>query len=336
MDKKRLIKAALLLIAAILILIWGYSYLKNNDLLVNEDEYFAVYQDVKELAPGNSVYINGLKVGNVAEIQFRDSKLNYLVVKFFLKKGIKVPKNSIAEIASIDLMGTKAIRLIIKNMNGEYHQSGDTLLSGIEGDLKEQVNKQILPLKLKVQDLIGSFDSVLVVINTILNDQTRQNLSQSFDHIQVTLKNLESTTFSLDTLMTTQKVRLVTILTNVETISTNLKNNGENFTKIITNFANISDTLAKANFSKVIKDADDAITKFNYAMTEINNGNGTIGKLIYDQDLYNNLHSASKNLDDLIIDIKQNPKRYIRFSAFDIGRTVIKQEIKPDSTNIKK
>jgi phospholipid/cholesterol/gamma-HCH transport system substrate-binding protein len=136
--------------------------------------------------------------------------------------------------------------------------------------------------------------------------------------------------------MTTQKVRLVTILTNVETISTNLKNNGENFTKIITNFANISDTLAKANFSKVIKDADYAITKFNYAMTEINNGNGTIGKLIYDQDLYNNLHSASKNLDDLIIDIKQNPKRYIRFSAFDIGRTVIKQEIKPDSTNIKK
>lgn len=330
MDNKRLLKAAGLFIASIIILIWGYNYLNNNDLLVSEDEYFAVYKDVKELSPGNSVYINGLKVGNVADIYFRDSKLDYLVVKIFLNNDIKLPKNTIAEITSIDIMGTKAIRLLMKKKD-KYHKSGDTLLSAIEGDLKEQVNQQILPLKLKAEDLIGSFDSVLVVINTILDDQTRQNLSKSFDHIQVTLKNLESTTFSLDTLMTTQKSRLVIILSNVELITTNLKNNSENLNKIFTNFANISDTLAKANFAKVIKEADGALSKFNMTMEEINKGNGTIGKLIYDQALYNNLLDASKNLDKLIIDIEKNPKRYIRFSAFDIGKTVIKQEVKSDS-----
>lgn len=334
MDKKRFIKAALLFISAIAILIWGYNYLNNNNLLRVENEYYAVYKDVKQLSTGNAVYINGHKVGNVSNISFLNQNLDLLLVEFFLDKDIKLPKSTIAEIASLDLMGTKGINLLLKNTSDDYLLPGDTLLSAIEGDLKEQVNQQILPLKLKAEDLIGSIDSVMIVINAILNDNTRENISKSFGHIQIALKNLESTTYSLDTLMTTQKTRLGIIIANAESITSNLKNNNENITNILKNFSSISDTLAKANFANVIKQADQALTQFNSAMTMINSGKGTIGKLVHDEALYDNLHSASINLDKLLIDIEKNPKKYLRFSAFDIGRTVINQEIQKDTSKI--
>ncbi len=336
MDKKRFIKAALLFISAIVILIWGFNYLKNNDLLKTDSEYYAVYNHINDLSTGNAIYINGYKIGNISDISFKDGNLDRLIVKFFISKDIKLPKDAIAEIVSLDLMGTKGIKLLVKNgTTDEFLQPGDTLLSAVEGDLKEQVNKQILPLKLKAEDLIGSIDSVMVVINTILNDKTRENLNKSFSHIQVTLKNLESTTFALDTLMYSQKTKLAMIIANAESITTNLAENNDNIGNILQNFSDISDTLAQANFAHVINQADLALTQFNSVMTQINSGEGTVGKLIYDEVLFENLLNASKNLDLLMIDIKQNPKRYIRFSAIDLGRTVIKQEVKKDTTKTK-
>lgn len=330
-ETKRYIKTGILFVIIIFISIWGVNYIRSNDLISNQIKLYGVYSNVKELSEGNHVYLNGTKVGKVSKVSFLNGDLNKLLVEFHIRKEIKIPDSSIAMITSTDIMGTMGLKILLNKNTKTYYKSGDTLFSKVENSLSEEVNKQILPLKIKTENMLSTLDSLLIAFRSVFNPGTRANIKQSFEHIQVTLKNLEHTTSTLDTLMTSEKAGITKIIDNAESITNNLKNNNENIEKILSNFSDMSDSLSASGFVNIIHNADTAIFQLNSILNRINKGKGTIGLLLKDEKLYNELKKASRDLDDLLLDIKNNPKRYVRFSAIDFGKKIIINETKIDS-----
>jgi phospholipid/cholesterol/gamma-HCH transport system substrate-binding protein len=322
-EKRRIIKTGVLFVIVIILLIWGVNYIRSNDIITGKTRLFAVYDNVKELSEGNHVYLNGTKIGKVVKVDFLKGNLNKLVVEFHIRKDIKIPDSSIAMISSTDIMGTKGLRIILNNRTKTYHSTGDTLLSDVETSIQEEVNQQILPLKLKTESMIGTLDSLLVAFRAVFNPATRLNIKKSFEHIQLTLQNLESTSSRLDTLMRSEKKRISQIIRNAESITENLENNNETINKILTNFGDISDTLVSANFVNVIYQAETSITRLSEVLDKVEKGEGSLGLLINDKSLYDKLENTAHDLDELLLDIKKNPKRYVRFSAFSIGKRII-------------
>lgn len=336
MDRKKIVKIGIFVVIVIALFIWGYSFLKSKNILSNNDFYYGIYNDVNGLTVSNAVYMSGMKIGTVREIYFANDSVSEIIVVLSVDNNILIPFKSTAEIKSQDLMGTKAIHIMRAEKFSKFHEPYDTLKTAVEAGLKEQVNRQILPLKAKAEDLIASFDSVLIVIQSVFNEQARENLAKSFVHIKTTLENLSHASFNLDTLLSSQRGKISRILTNIESISLNLKNSNEQITNILQNFSAISDSIAKADFASIFIRADTAITAISKIVTKINKGEGTLGMLIYDDKLYKTIDDAAKDLDALIIDINKNPKKYVHFSAFDFGRTVIIDDEKAKEKHLKK
>jgi phospholipid/cholesterol/gamma-HCH transport system substrate-binding protein len=322
-ENKRIVKTGILFVFIIFLTIWGVNYIRSNDIITGKTKLYAVYDNVKELSEGNYVFLNGTKIGKIAKVDFLKGNLNKLLVEFHIRKDIKIPDSSIAMITSTDIMGTMGLKIILAKNSNKYYKSGDTLIGDVEASIQEEVNKQILPLKLKTESMIGTLDSLLVAFRAVFNPGTRNNIKKSFEHIQITLKNLESTTSRLDTLMKSEKNRISDILKHAESITSNLENNNESINTILSNFEEISDTLASANFVNVIYQAESAISRINIVLDKIDKGEGSLGLLLNDRALYDKLEQSSKDLDELLLDIKKNPKRYVRFSAFSIGKKII-------------
>ena len=318
----REIKAGVIVIIAIAFFVWGYSFLKGKDLFEKTYSYFAIYDRVDGLMNSAPVYVNGLKVGNVGNISFLSDTNRQIIIELKILKDFFIPKKSIAEIYSADLMGTRAIKIILSNEN-TFYRPYDTIISSIEADLKTQVSAQVLPLKLKAEDLIKSIDSVMTVVQSIFDRQTRYNISRSIESIRMTVESLEKTSVALDTLVQSEKYALTRIIANIESISENLKNNNELITNIMKNLSNLSDSLQQANIKQTILNANKALYEANLILDKINRGEGSLGMLIQNEQLYKNLESSSRNLDLLLRDLRENPKRYVHFSLFDFGRTVI-------------
>ena len=336
MKIKREIKIALVVILAIGIFVWGFNFLKGKNVFSTKRYLYAVYDQVNGLVEANPVLINGLKVGQVDDIYFKPDGSGKIIVKMLITNNdIKIPKNTVAKIFASDFMGSKAIDLRMtdtikgKTINSKivWANSGDTLYSAIATSIQEEVSVQMLPLKQKAERMMSSMDSVLAVIQYIFNEDTRENLAKSFESIKFTIKNLESTTFNIDTFVTTERYRLSSILANVESISTNIKNNNQKITNIINNFSSLSDSLSKSKIVSTITNANKAITDFSTIMEKINSGEGTMGMLIHNDTLYKNLAKSSKDLDLLMEDMRLNPKRYVHFSVF--GKSGKKQPYKP-------
>jgi phospholipid/cholesterol/gamma-HCH transport system substrate-binding protein len=325
MNKSAITKIGILVVGAIALLIWGVSYLKGEDIFKKEDVYFVIYPDVNGLSVSNPILINGFKVGQVSHIEYIQDTVDLFKVSFIVNNKYKIREGSVAQIFSQDIMGTRAIR-IVRGIGNGYHQSGDTLLSSIEGGLVEQVNMEIAPLKKKAESLISSLDSAIIIIREIFNQKTQENLRNTFVSLKTTVENLQSSTFTLDTLLTTEKSKLAQIFSNVESITANLKNNDEKISTIISNFSNISDSLAKADIASTLAKADKALLQLNQTLNSINNGQGTIAQLLHNDTLYQNLENASYHMSRLMRDLHENPKRYLHFSVFDLGKTVYQSE----------
>lgn len=313
-----------LFVIVIALLVMGINYLKGIDFFNPNNTFYAVYSNVNGLKVSNDVTVNGYTIGQVRDISLKQD-FSGVVVAFSIDKEFNIPDSTIAQIYSSDIMGTKAVRLILSKASKKL-SDGDTLIPDSEKDLKAQVNAELLPLKKKTESLIMSFDSALAIIQNIFNEKTRQNLLMSFESIKRTLQYLEGTSLIMDTLLTSQKSRLIQIFSNVESITYNLKKNNEALTNIINNFSSISDTLARIQFVSVMENAEKTLIQTNQIVEKINEGQGTIGMLINNDTLYQHLEQSAKDLDFLLRDIKENPKRYLHFSVFDFGKTVVKEE----------
>lgn len=312
--KKEFIIGALVTISLAL-LYWGVNFLKGESVFSKERVFIALYDDVAGLEKANPITINGLQVGQVRDMYFTKDGSAAVVLELVIRNNIDIPANSTAKIVSSDLLGSKAVEFTLGTSN-ELAQSGDTLMSELEMSIKEEVNRQLRPLKLKAEDLMSQIDTVLTMLQGLVSDDNTDNFSKSVKHIANSFENLESTTSTLDTLMSGQKNRLENILGNIESITYNLKQNEENINNIMANFSSISDSLAKIEFAKTMASVDKAMKDMAAISDKINRGEGSMGMLINNDTLYIELEKSSRELNLLLEDIRLNPKKYVRFSVF--------------------
>ncbi len=321
MSKSGIIKIGIMVIFAIVVLIWGIAYLKGKDIFNKENYYYVVYKDISGLTPSGSVMINGYKIGQVTDIKLYQDSSEYIVAQIMINSKFKVRKGAVAQIYSTDLMGTKAVR-ILYGSGKDYYMDGDTIPGAIEGDLMEQVNMEILPLKRKAESLIGSIDSAIVMFRAVFNEKTQENLRRTFASLKNTVANLERSTMVVDTMMSSESTRIAHILSNVDSISSALENNKDEISNIIENFSAISDSLAKADIAHTLMQVDTALLQFNEILAAVNKGDGTISQLLHNDTLYMNIENATYHLNRLLRDMHENPKRYVNFSLMDFGKTV--------------
>jgi phospholipid/cholesterol/gamma-HCH transport system substrate-binding protein len=308
-------KAGILIVVAIALFVYGYNFLKGSDIFSSKKKYFAVYNNVDGLLVSNPIQINGYKVGQVKATKLLNDGTGRILVEFAVDKTLDIPKNVIARIYSFDLLGSKAIKLEF-TPSKELTQDGDTLRTDKEDDLKTSVDKRLGPLQKKAEGLISNIDSVMVVINHILNRSAGDNLEKSFESIRRSLETFERTSIRLDTLVKSQQYRISNIFGKIESISTNLAHNNDKITKVLTNFESISDSLAKSNLKSTVNNANKALADAAVIMTKIKKGEGSMGMLINNDSLYRKLDKSAEDLDKLLVDMKENPSRYVHFSVF--------------------
>ncbi len=320
-NKYKYILIGLLAGITILIFVLGLNFLKGKNYFIQEDTYYVVYDRIEGLTKSSPVLLNGYNVGQVRDIRFNNLKKGDLVVKFVVEKDIHIPKQSIARIFSQDLMGTKAIDLVFSDQDSLL-SSGDTLIPETEESLKEQVSIEMLPLKNKAEDLLQEMEYAIKIINSIFNERTQQNLKQIIEELNYTSKNLRSSTASIDTLLIKENKRIHRLLVNLESITNNFSKNNENITGLMANLKTLTDSLKKADFNSTVDEVDSTLMAINNVLRKIQTQEGTLGKLIYNDSLYNALNRSTEDIGLLAEDLRVNPKRYLHFSAFDLGRTM--------------
>lgn len=311
-------KSGFIFLLAIVFLVYGLKYLKGLNVFQSNKPYYAIYDDIDGLQVGSSIRLNGFNVGMVNNIVLSNN--NKLLVTLNINSVDSIPKNSICKIVNQDLMGTKGVSLVL-GKSDLYAKPGDTLQSGVENSLQDEVNAQILPLKNKAEELIGSVDSLLTVVAAVLNKNTRKNLSNSIKSLDETFSILSQTMIKVDSMVYHNDKRVSKIIINLESITTNLNDSNSGIKPILYNLSLISDSLSNSNIGSLVEN-------INNISNNINSGSGSLTKLMKDDKLYNNLEKSTSELAELIEDIKNNPKRYVNFSI--LGGTNKSYEKKKD------
>ncbi len=317
MKLSKEVKVGLVTVIAIGCFLYGFNFLKGKNLFSTQRKFYAVYHDIDGLVEANPLMINGFRVGMVGKIELANDTSGLVIVTLLMNDDAQIPKKSIAKVISSDILGSKAVQMILVNdKSGLYAKSGDTLASAQEDNLKTSVNKTIAPLQKKVEGLLSSIDSVMIVVQQVFNENARKNLSQSFEKIKGAISSLETTSFRLDTLVVNERVKISSILTKINVLATTLANNSDKLSNVINNFSNISDSLAKSNLTSAINNADLALSQASTILNKINTGQGTMGMLINNDSLYRKLDQSSADLDRLLKDLRINPERYVHISVF--------------------
>jgi phospholipid/cholesterol/gamma-HCH transport system substrate-binding protein len=294
------IKIGIMVIVAIILFIFGYNYLKGKNLLEESRTFYAVYDQVEGLSKSSLVTINGLQVGTIMNINIRDDAK--LVVVMNIKNDFPFSKSSIAEIYGGDLIGGKSIAIVPDFEDKILAKPGDTLIGKIEVGLLELVNDKLSPLQQKIEDGVSSVDTLLTSINYVMDDNTQNSLKNSILKFNKTIDRLSRTSVQIDNLLSENSDEFTNTMTNISEMS-------EKFNRI-------SDTLSRIEFNKIVKDLEATLAQVKNITEKIDGGEGSLGLLINDKKMYNNLENASKELEELIQDMKLNPKRYVHFSVF--------------------
>ena len=302
-------KVGALTAIAIALLFIGYSFLKGNDIFTSENMYYTDYDHVDGLSVSNPVLVNGFKIGRVSKTRLMDN--GKIRTEFKIKNDYKIPSGTIARISNDGFLGGKVIVFELGKSN-VYVKDGDPIQSDVQANLLQKVE----PLQKKVEDLVVKLDSVLSAVNTALDQEFQRDFKSSLRSISKSLNNMEKITSDVEGLMGSEKVRLATIMQNLESITNNFKNNNTRINKIMANLDNLSSDLSKTEIKATVDNANKAMHDVQAITEKINNGQGSIGLLINDDKLYNNLNNASQNLDNLVNDLKTNPGRYLKISIF--------------------
>lgn len=319
-------KVGIYIVLTIVILYWGINFLKGNDIFASSRVYYAVYDNTEGLTPAVSVAINGKQVGFIDDIYFHPDKSGRLVVRMKMQMDYPLPADSKARIHSSGLLGERNIQLVLGD-SLSLAQDGDTLFSAIEGSLTDAVNKQVAPIKAKAENLLASLDTAVTLLTGFLDQDTRDNFRKSFASLQRTFNRLDQSSAILARYLDENQGNFDRFAQNLASITDNLKNNNENITMVLNNLNAITDSLQKANITQTFGKVNHAMTQLDSSLTKINNGEGTIGQLVNNTKLYDNLEDASSSLNRLLLDIKYNPNKYVQFSMFGSKRSFTDEEI---------
>lgn len=302
-------KVGALTAIAIAILFIGYSFLRGNDVFSSDNMFYTDYDNVDGLTTSKPVMVNGYQIGRVSKMYLLDN--GKIRTEFKIKSSYEIPSNTIARIVSESILGSKVIVFDFGNST-TYAQDGDPLQSDVQANLMEKVE----PLQKKIENLVVKLDSVLSAVNTALDDEFQRDFKKSLHSIAISLNNMEKITNEVEGLMGSEKIRLAKIMQNLESITSNFKDNNEKINSILSNLDNMSNDLSKTEIKATIDNAHQAMKDVQAITDKINKGEGSLGQLVNDDKLYNNLNNASQNLDQLVHDLKTNPGKYLKISIF--------------------
>ena len=298
------LKTGIIAVIIIGISIWGFNFLKGQNILDPGSRTFKVeYAKIGGLSKSSTVTINGLKVGKVDNIEFDTSveKRGHLLVTFIIDNDFEFSKRSIVKIYSPNPLSGSNLA-IIPNYEGDIAASGDLLQGEMEESLFTSIGERLNPLQQKIESVIVRTDSLFGGLNKILNDNTINGINTSIANLSATIIDIRKTIESVNSMVSDNQE--------------NLKITIENTRNITANFSKVSENINAVDFKKIIDKADEAVGNFNKMSKKINSGEGTLGQLLNDKRMYDNLEAATGELEQLLRDIKLNPKRYIHFSVF--------------------
>ncbi len=331
--KSKFIRLGILIVVSLFILIWGLSYLKGNDIFRRSSEYHVIYESVDGLSQSNDVLLSGYKIGQVTNIGFLNDNSGRLLVSIVVDSSIDIPVNSVAQIVSSDIMGTRSIKIVMSDLN-TYHSENDTLRGAIEADLKDQVSMQVLPLKNKAEELLSSLDSAITGLAFIFDEDAQRNWSESFENINRTMANLEGTTSDLQEMVSLEKENITGIIDNLENITSTFSQNAPELETAIKNLSSFSDSLAQVQVSPLMNNITSASGQLNDVLAQLKSTDNTLGSLLNSDELYGSLNQLSENLNLLMNDVRINPDRYLNLSAVNLGRKVYINALEGKSEDI--
>ncbi|MDM1045592.1 MCE family protein [Myroides sp. 1354] len=294
MKISREIKTAILVLGAIALFIWGYSFLDGRNLFDNSTKYYVEYDNVEGLTTSSNVTINGLVVGKVSRINI-NAQTGKLVVELMMTHPIDIAKSSVATIYSPGLLGGKGISIDPKFGDTDYAESGQYLKGTVQFDITEKLVGELEPLKTKLDEVLVNANAMLVAINGVLDEQMQADLKTSVTELKGTLAGANK-------LMNGIEPQLKGTMTNLNVMSKN--------------FVGLSQDLSELDINGTFANLQSASANIDKLLADIESGNGSVGKLLKDEELYKNLTGASKELEELMRDLKENPKRYVHFSLF--------------------
>lgn len=315
MAISREVKTGILVIAGILLLYLGYKFLDNSAIFNKSRVYHVQYENVAGLAASAPVTVNGLEVGNVERIEFTGDSAE-LLVTFKVDTDFQFSKTSTVQIYSSGFIGGNNLAIIPDFTNKEIAQSGDMLKGEIQQGMIDGIMDKFAPLSEGLESTVIALDTLLSNLNEVLDDKTKNNLKSSIANLNSTLVSFNGVSKDIKGMLDNNKEKLNSTFANLDITSKN--------------FAKLSDSLAQLEIGQMTKDMQNMIAKFETITTRIDNGEGSVGKLLKDEELYNNLTGASAELEKLLEDMKLNPKRYVHFSLF--GKKA-KQYETPNETN---
>lgn len=298
------LKTGIIAIIIIAVFIWGFNFMKGHDVFGPSSRHFKVeYSNVGGLTEASLVTINGLKVGKVDDIDFNDdpNKKGELVVKFTMDNDFEFTKNSVVKIYSPNPLSGSNLA-IIPSYKGEPAVSGDFLIGEIESTLFTSIGERLDPIQTKLEKVLVSADTLFQRINYVLDQKTSNSIQRSIKGLELTIADVRNTIGSVNSLLDSSAVDFKETIKNTKSLTANLEK--------------VTDTLANSNIGEIMRKAENTLTSVNSLLKGMDEGKGTFGKLVNDETLYNNLTTMSKELENLLREMKLNPKRFVHFSLF--------------------
>jgi phospholipid/cholesterol/gamma-HCH transport system substrate-binding protein len=302
------VKVGATALLTIVVFIWLYSFLKGKDFLSSTAYYYSVYDNIGGLQESSPVEINGYKVGIVQSIDFVDEVSGKLLVAFSVSKDFKLPKNTVAEILPMSLLGGMKVQFVYGNGPGVY-ENEDTIPGRVAESIITTVQNELIPVKDKISSLLVVLDSVITSVDKLMDKDFRENLAG-------TVENLNHSTKSLDKVLTSKETELKATIDNLNKFSMMLSDNSENMGGTIKNIKTITDTIAAADLYATVTNLKTSLEKATVMVGNLNDGKGSAGQFLTNDTLYTNLSSSLGSLNALLQDMKANPKRYVHFSIF--------------------
>ncbi len=317
MKFQKEIKAGIIAIISIVVLIYGVNFLKGYSFFGGDDVYYAYFENSNQLMVSSDVSLNGVVVGKVVDIEIipENAPNRRVKVTFNIQnESIKISKGSTVEIGSPDFF-TKGLILKTNPQSKNYYSIGSEI-PGIRSsqDIAYQVKEYADPITQKLQSMMISVDNMVNSLSAFWDSTATSEIEGSFSRVKMTINKLGDAAEEIELFVAQEKLQFSRIMSNVESITSNLKKSNEQVSEIIGNAKKITDDLVSADFKTVITEASASIQKINEVLDEVQNGTGSLSKLLHDEALYTNLVESNKKLQDLVDDLKLHPERYIHFS----------------------
>jgi len=312
------IKAGFIAVSAIVLLVVGINFLKGYSLLGGDDTFYAYFPNSGQVMVSGNVTLNGVIIGKILKIQNVPSnpENRRVKIKFSISESdIDLPKGTIIELGSLDLLTKGLIINYPDQLKSGYYRSGDEIPGKMSADMFSQVKQYADPISQKLQSLILHIDGMVNSLSGVFDENGSNDITASIKELRVTIKKIGDLSSEIQGFVGQEKAQFSKIMNHVESITSNLKKSSDEVSAIIGNTKKITDDLVTADFKGTILEAQTTLKKFNFMLEDVNKGSGTLGKLIHDEKLYNELVETNNELQELVDDLQAHPERYVHLSV---------------------